>query len=162
MNVKMSPPWVVYWRELEALFGQDPEIEIEFDEDALTIDNGSPNCSCYIYVNNGTKAEALNQLLPTKKVFGNVTLYIDIIPTNTDKTLAQYYVDAFTGNPIFEGRYCLGEGSAFHYMVFKNEVVQFYSDTLADPNGYTSTLYQDIANKVFNNHDGIYFCTARK
>ena len=151
----MSPPWVVYWRELVALFGQDPEIEIEFDEDELVIS---------MYVDNEVKAEALNQLLPTEKNFGNVTLYIDIIPSNTDKTLAQYYVDAFTGNPIFEGKYCPGEGGAFaaNYIIFKNEVVQFYSDTLADPNGYTSTLYEEIANRVFNNRDGIYFCTARK
>ena len=155
MNVKMSSPWVIYWRELEALFGEDPEIEIEFDENAFTI---------YIYVNNETKAEALDQLLPTEKVFGNVTLYIDIIPSNTEKTLAQYYFDAFNGNPIFEGQYTPKEGGAFsaNYIIFKNEVAQFYSDTLADPNGYTSTLYQDIANRVFNNRDGIYFCTARK
>ena len=155
MNMKMSPPWMIYWRELVELFGQDPEIEIEFDEDSLTVS---------MYVDNEVKAEALNQLLPTEKVFGNVTLYIDIIPSNTEKTLAQYYVDAFTGNPIFKGQYTPKEGGAFSadYIIFKNEVVQFYSDTLADPNGYTSTLYQDIANRVFNNRDGIYFCTARK
>ena len=33
-EVKLSSPWVLYYRKLEALFGNDPDIEVEFDADA--------------------------------------------------------------------------------------------------------------------------------
>ena len=154
METKLSPPWIIYWRKLEALFGQDPEIHIEFDEIDYVIS---------LFVDNDIKAEALCQILPTEKTFGNITVYIEVIPSNIKKNLAQYYVEAFTGNPVFEEK--ISSEGIFHsdYIVFKNEVVQFFSDNLADPHGQTSTLYQDIADEIFEDREsGIYFCTGFK
>jgi len=47
------------------------------------------------------------------------------------------------------------------YVVFRNEVVQFFNDEMGDPNGLKSTLYQDIAKDVFADKDGIFFCTEQ-
>lgn len=51
--------------------------------------------------------------------------------------------------------------NSFTYVVFEKEVVQYWNDNLADYNGLTSTLYQDLAKEIFEdaNLDGVYFCT---
>ena len=72
-NLKLSAPWVVYYREIEALFGADPEITITIDEE---------NYSVKLYVNNDEKAEALDKLLPTERIYGNVTVRTAVIPGN--------------------------------------------------------------------------------
>ena len=61
--LKISSPWVLYYRELEVLFGEDPDIHIEYDEDENVIT---------FYVEGTEEADSLTQLLPTEKVFGNV------------------------------------------------------------------------------------------
>ena len=155
MNKKLnlSAPWYIYVRELRALFGQDPEINIVFDEDNLEVK---------LYVEDEDKADAISILLPAVKTFGAVALKITVIPANKEnlkgpKTL---YDTAFKGNPVyahsteFQGLY----NQPITYVVFKKEVVQYYSDDLGDENGVTSTLYQDIAKDVINK-DGVYFCT---
>ena len=154
-KVKLSAPWFTYIREVEALFGEDPEITISYIEDPLTMK---------LYVDNATKADALAQLLPDEKVFGETVLTIIVIPSNDLSTSkAALFEAAFEGNPIFsdmidvEGVYT----NPIHYCVFAKEVVQFWNDSLADPHGNVSTLYQDIADDVFEDIDtgGVIFCT---
>ena len=149
----LSTPWAEYYRELEALFKHDPAIKIGFDEDEYIIN---------LYVDGGLKAEALAELLPSEKVFGNVTLKVNVIPANVvkdDKT--SLFKAAFEGNPVFS--YAVKpEGILvpnFSFVVFKNEVVQYFNDNLGDVNGNRSTLYQEIAKDVFEDHEGVFFCT---
>lgn len=46
--------------------------------------------------------------------------------------------------------------------MFKNKVVQYFNDDLSDANGVCSTLYQEIAKRIFGENPMIYFCTSIK
>lgn len=154
-KLELSTPWVIYYRELEALFKEDPEVRVVYDEDAIEVK---------LYVENQDKADALTQLLPNEKEFGNITLKITVIPANklsTDKV--SLLKRAFRDNPAlsFIAEHAVF-GNSITYIVFKNAVVQYYTDNLGDVYGNYSTLYQDIAKDIFPEHDGIYFCTDNK
>lgn len=152
---KKSAPWITYFRKLEALFGDDPEIKIEyFNVPALL----------KMYVDNPAKAEALSQLLPGEVVFGGVAAEIQVIPSNKSLTKAELFAQAFTGNPAFSRMVDVGGvfTNPIHYCVFNKEVVQYWDDNLCDINGNESTLYQDIAEDVFEDTDGVMFCTEDK
>ena len=155
-KVKLSSPWMSFYHEMEALFKEDPEIMLAFDEDKMEI---------RMFVDNEDKADALQQLMPAERVFGNTAVKIMIIPANlqvaTDTVLFQR---AFSGNPAFS--YITSVESVFSnpisYVVFKNKVVQYFNDNLGDVNGNYSTLYQDIAKDIFGDHPGIFFCTDKE
>lgn len=150
---KLSAPWTVYYREIQALFGQDPEITIEYDED---------NVEIKLLVQNEEKAEALQQLLPSEKIFGRVVLKITVVPANQSSKLTRsVFQKAFNGNPAFN--YCYRVDNVFtnpiDFVVFKKEVVQYFNDNLCDIHGIKSTLYEDIARDVFGELPGVYFNT---
>ena len=158
-RLKISSPWVTYLNKLNALFGADPDIKIDFDNKDFEIK---------VYVNNDNKASALNYLLPYYKTFGNVELEITIIPANSfaldfePKNDAKELFDvAFDRNPVYayskkiEGIF----SNSITYVVFKNKVVQFFNDNLNDIHGNISTLYQDIASEVLQEKPGILYCT---
>ena len=140
---------------MKALFEQDPEIHFDFnDEDDELI----------MRVDNPTKAAALDELLPGSVKFGDVTLYITVVPGNVTYTKADLFRIAFTGNPAFSFVESINDDETIsfpaNYCVFKNEVVQFPADDLSSYYGVKSTLYEDIAKEVFDGrHDGVYFCT---
>ena len=154
--LKMSSPWVVYYKEVEQLFKYDPEVRVIYNEETNVLT---------LYVDNQTKADALTQLLPTEKTFGGVILGIAVVPSNgatfRNRATGNLYQDAFRNNPILsyiktiEGIFI----NSLTYVVFINEVVQYYNDSLADINGLCSTLYQEIAKDVFEPKEGIFFCT---
>ena len=151
-EMKIVAPWTNFYREIQALFGSDPDVEIEYDETTPSVT---------LKVDGTDKAEAIAELLPMEKTFGNVTLYIYVVPANKEKTRIGLFMDAFAGNPAFSYAASV-EGvssNAFHYVVFKNKVVQYYNDDLSDINGLCSTLYQEIAKDVFDEEKGVYFCT---
>ena len=153
-KLKLSAPWITFYHEIEAMFGEDPEIRIVFDED---------NYKIKLYVDNAEKADALTQILPAEKVFGNIIVKVVVIPANKLKEdVLSIYEKAFKGNPVLSYVKRV-EGTIFaypaSYVVFKNKVVQFFNDDLSDVNGYRSTLYQEIAKDIFENKNGIYFCT---
>ena len=151
-NTKLSAPWYTYYRELNELFGKDPQIKVVFYEDTNTIK---------LYVEDEAKAEALTQILPSEKTFGTIKVAIQVIPANFQSVSPNLFQTVFNGNPVFS--YMVTIEGAFSkpitYVVFKPEVVQFFNDELGDINGNHNTLYQDIAKDVFENTDGIYFCT---
>lgn len=161
VRFKMSPPWILYVSQINALFSNDPDITIEYDNDSVEIK---------LYVNNNKKAAALMYLLPFEKEFGNVTLDIIIIPSNhnavekVDLTTAkEYFEAAFENNPVFAFTHVV-QGiftNTLTYVVFKNRVVQFFADNLNDIHGNISTLYQELAKDVFNKDviPGVLFCT---
>lgn len=151
-EVKLAAPWVQYANALKALFKHDPEISVSYDEE---------NNLLVVKVDNPAKAEALSELLPAMKTFGNVDLWISVVPSNVQKTKAELFRTAFDGNPAFRGIIPI-EGAFSNpmlYVIFKKEVVQYYNDNLCDPHGNFSTLYQDIAREIFKNMDGVFYCT---
>jgi len=150
----LSPPWIEYARELKLLFGEDPEVDVDYNEDENEV---------ILLVESEEKADAIGQLLGTEKVFGNVTLKITVIPANqpAEPTKAQLFAKAFEGNPIVKDIVTISDPMLphFSFVVFKNKVVQFWNDNLGDLNGLKSTLYQTIAEEVLGGDGELYYCT---
>ena len=157
-KLKLASPWANCFRQFKAFFQKDPDVRVIFDEDAPAIK---------IYVDNQDKAEALSYLLPTSRQFGNVTLRISIIPANGIEINSNAYsnaidavMGALKGNKAMTGfQPVASAGFKTMYVLFAREVVSYFNDNLADLNGLTSTLYQNLAEEVFQNHGGVFFCT---
>ena len=152
-KLKLSSPWQAYVNELNALFGQDSEIRIAFNEEDKEIK---------LYVSDEGKARALTKILPIEKEFGNVKIKVTVVMPNedTDESVLKTFEKAFRGNPAMEFVYTAHSLLGDHcYVVFKNEVVQFFNDQLDDMNGNKSTLYQEIAKDVFTDNLGVFYCT---
>ena len=49
-----------------------------------------------------------------------------------------------------------------NYVIFANEVVQYYNDDMRDFNGVRSTLYQYIADELFKTRPDTHYCTEKK
>lgn len=154
--IKKSAPWVTYYREVDELFKKDKEVFVVLDEE---------NVELKIYVNNQSKASAIQYLLPTEKEFGNVILKIEVIPANGMKmrnvdeaSILDIACEAFRDN---DAVYTVtGVRSMFDliYVIFRKEVVQYFDDNLGDINGNCSTLYEVIARDVFRDV-GVKYCT---
>jgi hypothetical protein len=157
-KVGLSAPWNMYVRQVKALFGKDPDIKIEYDEDSMTLT---------LYVSGAVKADAIQHLLPYERRWGNTKLKIFVAPGNSDKSNPDTLFNAaFSGNPVFvkaEGVRPEGCSNAFTYVTFANEVVQMWNDNIGDPNGLTSDLLQNIAPEVFAPAfmNGVMFSTAK-
>lgn len=154
LDLDLSSPWEIFYKQIEAMFGMDSEITINIDRDEYTI---------RLYVRSTDKADALSQLLPTEKEFGNITVKIMVIPDNEEDTKATLYEKAFRDNPVFEyaevhSNPSLGIPNTF--IMFRKEVVQYFNDSLTDPNHVCSTLYQNIAPNIFRTDTGVHFCTV--
>lgn len=150
--LKLSAPWTVYFRQIQALFKQDPEVQVFFNEDNEEIE---------ILVDNSTKADALSKLLPTEKSFGNVTVKVTIVPGNKKKAPVNLVHDAFDDNKsvsmIYEAQTVFGD--IWTFVVFKKEVIQFFNDNMTDLHGICSTLMEDIAREILNTKDYLFYCT---
>ena len=162
----LSSPWVIFYNEINAMFKDDPDIRIVYDEENNTIN---------LYVDNADKANALTELLPVEKNFGAITITINVIPSNNIvetvnsrrfKMLTQpvgvMFELAFKGNPHFSKAVHVTNifNNPMTYIVFKREVIQYFNDSLGDLNGVCSTLMQNIAENIFDYRDGVYFCTS--
>lgn len=151
-KLNLSAPWITFVHEVQALFGEDPEIKIVFD---------NSECELKLYIDNQQKADALTQLLPSEKEFGNVTLKITVVPANdNDNSIVSLIVKAFDGNPVLS--YVRSVSSvigSFNYAVFQPVVAQFFNDQLDDIHGNKSMLYQEIAKDVLGQQEGIFYCT---
>lgn len=155
VRLKLAPPWITYVNKLTALFGNDPEIKIVYDNDT---------CSVRLYVDNAKKASALIRVLPVEKIIGNVILDIEVIPANADDVIGALpnqisnkalFDVMFENNPVYAySKEIIGVfNNPLTYVVFKNRVVQFFNDNLNDIHGLISTLYQDIATEIFEEAD---------
>lgn len=160
MALKLLSPWQVWYRDVDALFKEDPEVRVVFDNDTYELT---------LYVDNADKADALAQLMPVEKEFGNVTVKVLVVPCNTNGKKVSVPLNPRT-NPY--ARALKGNGALADiqvvsgimvndiiYVIFRKRVVQYYIDNLGDAYGNRSTLYQDIAANVFEMTDGICFCT---
>lgn len=151
-NTKLSAPWMTYVHEIEALFGEDPSIDITYDENENNIK---------LYVLDSVKAEAIQRILPMEKKFGNVTLKVTVIPGNLEATPESVLKMAFDGNPVMENVISVqGLGSIFTYAVFKKKVVQFFNDQMNDLHGLKSTLYEEIARDVLEMDGNVFYSTS--
>ena len=154
-KTKLAPPWVGYANKFNQMFGKDPQLHIKFDD---------VNCKLKVCVDSQKKYEALKELLPSKVSFGNVDMYIDLIPSNAmvgKSDIASLFADAFEDNPVLQDIIEIPGvfTNKLTYIVFKKEVVQYWNDNLGDPHGLVSTLYQDIAKDIFVGVDGVNYCT---
>ena len=154
-KLKLSPPWDIFYKEINAFFKEDGDVKVIFDEDEFTIK---------LYVDDAAKAAALTELLPTEKDFGNVVLKISVIPANdgVKSVLGIPLCAAFYTNPIVdEIKIIRGPfGYNFVYVMFVNKVVQYFTDNISDYNGFCSTLYENIARSIFEEKEGIFYCTS--
>ena len=150
-GVKISPPWITYYRELVELFKKDKEIFIEFDEDKNVID---------VTTTKYEKSLALKKVLPEEKEFGNVKLKINVIYNEPKMTEINAYQELSKNNPAFKFTYVFPiDTSYIAYAMFAKEVVQYWNDDMSDPHGITNTLYENLARDVFVNDEGVIFST---
>lgn len=157
MALKLSPPWCVYAHDFSAMFKYDPDVKVVFDEEELKLN---------LYVENPEKADALMQIIPTEKDFGNVKLTIAVIPAdktegNFEGSTTELMQTAFEGNgAVADIKEVTGMfPTPVTYVLFRKEVVQYFSDNLSDYYGNRSTLYADIAYEIFNVESTVFFCT---
>lgn len=156
-TIGLYAPWVLLYREINAMFGPDSEVHVIYDNDNKVIS---------LYVDNDLKASAIEQLIISEAVFGSTTVNIEVIPANQllsmeRVSLKTLFEAAFEGNPNFS--HCVFIDTIFKnpilYVVFKNKVIQYYSDDLSDVHGVTSTLCELIAPNMFKELNGVYYCT---
>lgn len=165
VRMKLSPPWCTHLSMLKAIFDEDKDITIKYDNEFYN--------NIKIYVNNVDKAFALDKIISAWKEYGNVNLRIMVIPPNGETIknennlydTQQLYEIAFKGNPVFsfaktfQGLF----NNKIIYVVFKNKVVQFFNDDLNDIYGNMTTLYENIAREIFNSESnvnrGVTYCT---
>lgn len=152
-RIKMAPPWETYYEELDLLFEEDSDVSVLYDHEENEI---------RVYVDDGEKADALSQVLPEEKVFGNVTLKIKVVPSNKKISVGKdLFQIIFWNNPIVSYIHTVDYifTNSITYVVFKPEIVQYFNDNLGDVNGLCTTLYQDIAKRIFEQQPGVFFCT---
>ena len=150
-NVRLSPPWEIYRKKIEALLRADPEIRLDWEENTRVL---------RIFVNNAAKADALDELLPPEVEFGGVDLHLRVMPENKALTKAQLYRRAFEGNPFFKRAVTIDlQTNKLTYVVFAPEVVQFFGDNLGDINGNMTMVFEDVAKDVFGRTEGVAFCS---
>ena len=143
-------PWTEYAMCVKALFDNDDDIIVEYDNDGPSIT---------LYVGNPIKADALTQMqargiFPAERQFGNVTLKIGVIPENDEPCETNLYEAVFNGNPVFDGIAGVEQmGLSINYALFAPVAVQYYSDDLSEYGGVTTTTYGDLAKKVFDAKD---------
>lgn len=151
-NVKLSPPWYTYYHKIDAMFGSDPDIQIKFNEDTMTLK---------LFVDNQAKADALTKVLNQEIDFGNVKLNVEVVPSDKVDSVEQLYKTVFAGNPVFNDviEECDPSAPKATYVVFNPMIVQFYNDNLGDAFRNETTLHQEIAKDLFVQQPGVYFCT---
>lgn len=149
----LAAPWITYVREMMAFFQRDPDVVVDYDEEANVID---------VIVDGLDKAVAAYGALAPSRTFGSVTVRCrvrcadgtDIRHLLLSRLLAGNaqlarieHVDS-TQSPM-DGR---------TYVLFKPDVVQFFNDDLSDYHKVRTTLMQEIARDVVD-VDGVSWCT---
>ena len=162
-RLKFAPPWVTFANKVKAMFGDDPDITVVYE-------NAVPKV--IVIVNDAQKAAAIAALLPTEKKIGNVTLYVDVTTpdgsplgeVSVPAEKAELFEAAFKNSPAFSFTRCVDYAfitNKITYVVFANRVVQFFNDNLNDNFGNISTLYQEIAKDIFDPDitNGVFYST---
>ena len=153
-DIKISPPWFMFYKEVCELFKKDKDIvPVYIDE----------NKELILKVRKYEKAKALEKIIPKEKKFGNVTVTIKVEYTERKMSVSEAFKVVFENNPAFKYVFNFETGSnMITYVVFEKEVVQFWNDDMSDPHGITSTLYQNIANDIFDVKGVVYSTDSDK
>lgn len=149
-GVGLASPWVIFFKEVQALFAKDPDVDVIFNE---------KNPEIKILVNGEIKADAISKIFPHHKTLGNVEVKITVVPANeTEETTLDLFRKAFYGNPAVDSFVSIPTmyGAPMNYLLFVPEVVQFWADNLGNPHGVESMLYETIAKDIFENPDMIF------
>lgn len=155
-KLKLSPPWSIFYDEISAMFKPDPEVKVVMDEDDKKI---------YVFVNNPRKSAAIAKILEQEKRFGRITLEVQVPPPDGSEDYdfengVDLYNAAFEGNPRLS--FVQPKTSIFDtsfYVVFRNEVIQYFNDDISDINNQCSTLAECIARDIFVGDEMPNFCT---
>lgn len=155
----MMSPWDEYVQAAKSLFEDDPDVVVE---DATLLESG--DYRVVVRVHGDDKAESISELMPTELTYGNVTLYIDVVPDNeAELTVADHIRRAFAGNPLYidvvEPTTSLTTFGAV-YVLFMPSCVQYYSDNLGSPYGAITVAVEEVARKVLNLPDGVFASSA--
>ena len=141
----LKSPWVRYVGRVEALFAGDPDVQVQYDEEASVLK---------IMVSGSDKAEAIQWLMPAMKTFGNVQLTVEVIPSDGEWTEEEAFRKAFSGNVAFvdvaEG---YGPAQDISYALFMPEVVQLAEDNASQFDGVTTITFADLAKSVLEDTD---------
>lgn len=136
----ISSPWARHARMIEALFDGDDSVVVDYDD-------AGPKVT--IYVDGQGKADAIAAIVPQEVEFGNVTLSIDVIPSNDGPTIEDAFMCAFSGNPAFSGVVSGGfPAKDVTYVMFVPKCVQFFDDDISDVHGVCTMTYEQVAEKV--------------
>lgn len=150
-EVKLSPPWITFFHEVECMFMYDPAVIVQYNDEEKELK---------LLVEGALKADAISQLMPDHVDFGNVTLKVSVIPANDRKASNLELIQAaFAGNGIL--KYTKAIQTPFgttNHAVFSKEIAQFYNDDMQDIHGVKSMLYADIAKDIFK-VDDVFFNT---
>lgn len=141
-DMNLRSPWEIYCKRVEALFDNDPDVITLYDAAEVKLS---------LLVNGDDKAQAIESLLPPSRQFGNVTLDIEVIPSNDQPTESDVFRRAFSGNAAFvdvvDGYGPVGDVS---YALFLPEVAQIPEDDISEFGGMTTITYADLAEYVLD------------
>lgn len=140
-NVAISSPWMTYYKKLVALFNDDPDLEVSWNEDEKSV---------IIESTNTFKIMALEKLLDTTVTFGNITITVKCLVKNgSEDSAATLFKTAFSGNPHFSKVIETTVAAIDEtFVLFKPEVIQFFNDDLTDYYGNWNGLAEDITRDV--------------
>lgn len=155
--VGLSAPWCVHAEKIKALFSQDSDVTVDYDD--------THSEEIILYVDGSAKAEAIQTILGNEVRFGKKNaLKITVVPSNRKtEPKATLLETALNGNNAFVG-VIRGSGQtpfSFDYAGFRKEVVQFFVDDLSDPNGNYSGCWHDVARDILIHSDiGNFYVVA--
>lgn len=152
-GLKLSSPWVTYYRQVQAMFKKDPQVHVTLDD---------ANYAVKVYVDDQDKADAIASILDPEVDLGNIKLKIIVVPADRTAMATSnlpLFERAFKNNPALSYTTEITELFDINYVVFANEVVQYFNDNIADPHGLTSTLYADIAYVIFRKDLKVSYAT---
>lgn len=151
-KVKLLSPWMRHAKKIKAFFELDDDISMAYSEDDV------PRVK--MFVNNPVKAMCLDKILKHEITFGNVTLYVDVVPSNEEISLDNLFKIAFAGNPRFSEFYTeINQFGNINYAIFRPEVIQYMADDTSDLYGLESTLAEDIGRDIFDDSYAVNYCT---
>ena len=155
----MMSPWDEYVQAAKSLFADDPDVTVD-----NAVETESGDYRVIVRVHGDDKAESISELMPTELTYGNVTLYVDVVPDNErELTVADHIRRAFAGNRLFVDVLDVPltpETFGATYALFMPECVQYYSDDLRSPYGATTLAVEEVARKVLSLPDGVFASSA--
>jgi hypothetical protein len=155
----MMAPWDEYVQAAKALFEDDPDVVV-----GNAVETESGDYKVVVRVHGDDKAESISELMPTELTYGNVTLYVDVVPDNErELTVTDHLRRAFAGNPLFVDVVELSPtlvSVGATYALFMPTCVQYFSDNLGSPYGATTLAVEEVARKVLSLPDGVFASSA--